>query len=155
MNSCHVLTMCSLCRKVERKLTSEWAFQNAQYHSTSMSPFRNVLALLSFRLQALTFPLPTGLVQVCSTIICGRNVTDSFCRRQNPTPLSSHPSASAPSPHLPAGGARDFSLKPGETLNIKFGGSSIKKKSEGVKVGGLGAGTGFLLPPPPPPAPRR
>lgn len=75
-------------------------------------------------------------------------------RRQTPPKITPE-GPSAPSPHLPAAGARDFSLKPGETLNIKIGGSSTKKtgaKPAGTAPG-FGAG-GFLLPPPPP-APRR
>ncbi|KAK4703200.1 adaptin ear-binding coat-associated protein 1/2, partial [Phenoliferia sp. Uapishka_3] len=75
-------------------------------------------------------------------------------RQTPPKALPSGPSA--PSPHLPATGSRDFSLKPGETLNIKLGGGSTTKKAAPKPVGAnpaFGAG-GFLLPPPPP-APRR
>ncbi|ORY55548.1 adaptin ear-binding coat-associated protein 1 NECAP-1 [Leucosporidium creatinivorum] len=76
-----------------------------------------------------------------------------WSKRQTPAPLDT---PAGPSPHLPKGPARDFSLKPGETLNIKIGGSSTKKKAaEGSLTGGAGLGAGgFLLPPPPPPAPR-
>ncbi|GAA6008568.1 hypothetical protein JCM11491_003351 [Sporobolomyces phaffii] len=84
-----------------------------------------------------------------------------WSKRQSPPKLSSAPGSSASSsstasPHLPAGGSRDFSLKEGETISIKLGGNSaIKKKptttSDSLAGGGLGA---FKLAPPPPPPPR-
>ncbi|KAM0788635.1 hypothetical protein ACM66B_006106 [Microbotryomycetes sp. NB124-2] len=85
-----------------------------------------------------------------------------WSKRQNPRAVSASPSAtSGPSPHLPQGGSRDFSLKPGETLNIKLGGASTKKKvNEGNLMGEVGpkgssgGGSSFLLPPPPPPPNR-
>ncbi|KAM0751579.1 adaptin ear-binding coat-associated protein 1 NECAP-1 [Meredithblackwellia eburnea MCA 4105] len=70
-----------------------------------------------------------------------------WSKRQTPRKTIAEGPA-APSPHLPAGGSRDFSLKPGETLNIKIGGNSTKKTGAKVETG-LGSG-GFLLPPPPP-----
>ena len=68
-------------------------------------------------------------------------------RRQTPAPLAL---ATGVSPHQPPPG-RDFSLKAGETLNIKIGGGSSTKKKATTTAS---TGTGFLLPPPPPPAPR-
>ncbi|GAA5894773.1 adaptin-ear-binding coat-associated family protein [Sporobolomyces salmoneus] len=86
-----------------------------------------------------------------------------WSKRQSPPKLSSastsssSSSSSTASPHLPPGGSRDFSLKEGETISIKLGGSSAIKKPKnadltgGVGGGGLGA---FKLAPPPPPPPR-
>ncbi|KAK4046525.1 hypothetical protein OIO90_006537 [Microbotryomycetes sp. JL221] len=84
-----------------------------------------------------------------------------WSKRQHPPAAlaSNETSSTGPSPHIPAGGSKDFSLKPGETLNIKIGGSSTKKKvSEGNLMGSdqtssIGGGS-FLLPPPPPPPTR-
>ncbi|KAK4046009.1 hypothetical protein OIV83_006444 [Microbotryomycetes sp. JL201] len=82
-----------------------------------------------------------------------------WSKRQNPPAVSnlSVSSSLGPSPHLPKGGSRDFSLKPGETLNIKLGGASTKKKAnEGNLMGSdtSAGGSSFLLPPPPPPPNR-
>ncbi|GAA6029964.1 hypothetical protein JCM8097_009191 [Rhodosporidiobolus ruineniae] len=81
-----------------------------------------------------------------------------WSKRQNPPKAlssSSDPSASSgPSPHLPAGGSRDFSLKEGETFSIRLGGASTKKKAPAPSAGGGGLG-GFKLAPPPPPPARR
>jgi len=74
-----------------------------------------------------------------------------WSKRQNPPKLAPE-EAQGPSPHLKPG--RDFSLKAGETLNIKIGGTSTKKKAPPGGTGpGLGGGA-FLLPPPPPPPAR-
>ncbi|BGP13209.1 hypothetical protein JCM10213_000212 [Rhodosporidiobolus nylandii] len=80
-----------------------------------------------------------------------------WSKRQNPPSLSSSvdPSASTgPSPHIPAGGSRDFSLKEGETFSIKLGGASTKKKAPAPSGGG-GAGLGAFKLAPPPPAPPK
>ncbi|GAA5850698.1 hypothetical protein JCM8547_009062 [Rhodosporidiobolus lusitaniae] len=83
-----------------------------------------------------------------------------WSKRQTPPSASSLSSSSSdpsattgPSPHLPPGGSRDFRLKAGETLSIKLGGQSVKKKAPSPGGGG-GAGLGAfkLAPPPPPPA---
>ncbi|GAA6062287.1 hypothetical protein JCM10212_004375 [Sporobolomyces blumeae] len=90
-----------------------------------------------------------------------------WSKRQNPPKLSATPTGSSASPHLPSGGSRDFSLKQGETIQIRLGGqSAIKKKNGdgganllggGSTGGGGGGGAGlgaFKLAPPPPPPPR-
>lgn len=63
--------------------------------------------------------------------------------------------ADGPSPHLPKEGAKDFSLKDGQTFSVKIpgaGGRKIRetstKSSSGAGLGG-GFGGGPLLPPPP------
>ncbi|GAA5826210.1 hypothetical protein JCM11251_007210 [Rhodosporidiobolus azoricus] len=79
-----------------------------------------------------------------------------WSKRQSPPKLlstSSDPSASkGPSPHLPQGQSRDFSLKEGETFSIRLGGTSTKKKAAPSPVGGAGLGAFKLAPPPPPPS---
>ncbi len=64
---------------------------------------------------------------------------------------------SGPSPHLPAGGKKDWTLKEGQTFAIKLPGGGGKKigregtassSSSAGGLGGFGAG-GPLLPPPP------
>ncbi|GAA5972596.1 hypothetical protein JCM21900_001332 [Sporobolomyces salmonicolor] len=82
-----------------------------------------------------------------------------WSKRQNPPKLTapaSSSSSSDTSPHLPSSGARDFSLKEGETISIKLGGASaIKKRPAGQGAGeGVGGLGGFKLAPPPPPPPR-
>ncbi|GAA5900945.1 hypothetical protein JCM5296_004936 [Sporobolomyces johnsonii] len=84
-----------------------------------------------------------------------------WTKRQNPPKLtaaasSSSSGTSSSSPHLPSGGARDFSLKEGETISIKLGGASaIKKKPAGQGAGGEASMlSGFKLAPPPPAPPR-
>ncbi|GAA6015611.1 hypothetical protein JCM10207_008143 [Rhodosporidiobolus poonsookiae] len=83
-----------------------------------------------------------------------------WSKRQTPAPLSSAATPSGPakpSPHLPPGGARDFSLKDGETFSIKLGGAGgvARKKAASPATGGGGAGLGaFKLAPPPPPPGR-
>ncbi|EPQ27933.1 uncharacterized protein PFL1_04677 [Pseudozyma flocculosa PF-1] len=72
---------------------------------------------------------------------------------------SSPSSAAEPSPHLPSGPKRDFSLKQGQTISVKIpGGGSGRKIAGGGGGGGTGSGTGPsllgggggpLLPPPP------
>ncbi|CAH7685301.1 adaptin ear-binding coat-associated protein 1 NECAP-1 [Phakopsora pachyrhizi] len=55
---------------------------------------------------------------------------------------------SGPSPHIPTGPKRDFSLKEGQTISISIGGrssGSLQKKKE------LNSSVPPLLPPPPPP----
>lgn len=115
---------------------------------------------------------PSRLSLLPSFLLHSRPLTNSLAlslsspdwsKRQSPPKLSSNPSSSSSSssssttsPHLPAGGSRDFSLKEGQTISIKLGGnSSIKKKatptSDLTGGGGLGA---FKLAPPPPPPPR-
>ncbi|TNY23928.1 adaptin ear-binding coat-associated protein 1 [Rhodotorula diobovata] len=81
-----------------------------------------------------------------------------WSKRQNPpkilaTPSSSSSSSSSPS-SAPAQPARDFSLKEGETISIKLGGMSTKKKAP-APGGGAGGGLGGFMLPPPPPAPPR
>ncbi|GAA5924052.1 adaptin-ear-binding coat-associated family protein [Sporobolomyces koalae] len=86
-----------------------------------------------------------------------------WAKRQSPPQLSavggtSSSGSTAASPHLPPGGARDFSLKEGETISIKIGGNSAIKKKQTADLtgsGGNGGGLGaFKLAPPPPPPPR-
>ncbi|GAA5931284.1 hypothetical protein JCM1841_003779 [Sporobolomyces salmonicolor] len=82
-----------------------------------------------------------------------------WSKRQNPPKLTapaSSSSSSGTSPHVPSSGARDFSLKEGETISIKLGGTSaIKKRPAGQGAGeGVGGLGGFKLAPPPPPPPR-
>ena len=81
-----------------------------------------------------------------------------WSKRQNPPalvpPSSSSSSSSSSAPAQPA---RDFSLKEGETISIKLGGLSTKKKAPapgGAGGGGGGGLGGFMLPPPPPAPPR-
>ncbi|GAA5912091.1 hypothetical protein JCM6882_002029 [Rhodosporidiobolus microsporus] len=83
-----------------------------------------------------------------------------WSKRQSPPKLlptsssSSSDSTGKPSPHLPAGGARDFSLKEGETFSIRLGGTSTKKKAPAPSAGGVGGLGAFKLAPPPPAPPR-
>ncbi|GAA5936849.1 hypothetical protein JCM3775_002724 [Rhodotorula graminis] len=81
-----------------------------------------------------------------------------WSKRQNPPKLlpTSSSSSSSSAPTQPS---RDFSLKEGETIAIKLGGLSTKKKAPATGAGaGGGAGGGglggFMLPPPPPAPPR-
>lgn len=89
-----------------------------------------------------------------------------WSKRQNPPKLvpesSSSRSTGSASSNLAASAqpSQDFSLKAGETISIKLGGVSTKKKvdpaatkSSGAGGGGGGLG-GFMLPPPPPAPPR-
>ena len=115
------------------------------------------------------------LLKTVQSTCGGHLVADGICRRQKPRPVASEstePTDSGPSPHLPGGKARDWSLKPGETFSIKIGGGGSSRKQGGATGGdgdllgsesqpakaqggsafGLGGG---LLPPPPPPAGRR
>ncbi|GAA5974152.1 hypothetical protein JCM11641_003468 [Rhodosporidiobolus odoratus] len=84
-----------------------------------------------------------------------------WSKRQNPpqtlaSSSSSDPSASSgPSPHIPAGGSRDFSLKAGETFAIRLGGASTKKKASPSPSLGAGGGLGAFKLAPPPPAPGK
>ncbi|KWU45653.1 adaptin ear-binding coat-associated protein 1 NECAP-1 [Rhodotorula sp. JG-1b] len=90
-----------------------------------------------------------------------------WSKRQNPPKLvpdsssSSRSTGSTSSTSAASAPSQDFSLKAGETISIKLGGVSTKKKvdpaaaattkSSGAGGGGLG---GFMLPPPPPAPPR-
>ncbi|SCV72794.1 BQ2448_4331 [Microbotryum intermedium] len=79
-----------------------------------------------------------------------------WSKRQTP-PKAPSPttSTSSQSSTAPTALSKDFSLKEGEVLSIKFGGISTKKKATTTNESGLGGGGGFLLPPPPPPPGRR
>ncbi|SGZ05970.1 BQ5605_C031g10905 [Microbotryum silenes-dioicae] len=79
-----------------------------------------------------------------------------WSKRQTPPQLASPTTSSDTSSKAPKAPSKDFSLKEGEVLSIKFGGLSTKKKATANENGlGLGGGGGFLLPPPPPPPSRR
>lgn len=65
-----------------------------------------------------------------------------------------------PSPHIPSGPRRDFSLKEGQTISISFGGgskSSSSSQSSQKKSSSSAANSDALVPPllPPPPPPSR
>lgn len=74
-------------------------------------------------------------------------------RQQTPTQREKDAPA-GPSPHMPADGkARDFSLKPGESIGaISFGGQKPKTTSSSLLGSGSSSGGGSILLPPPPSA---
>lgn len=79
-----------------------------------------------------------------------------WTKRQSPPKLvpeapTSSSSATSSAPTQPS---RDFSLKAGETISIKLGGMSTKKKTDKPANGAGGGLGGFMLPPPPPPPSR-
>ncbi|BGP53165.1 hypothetical protein JCM8202_003680 [Rhodotorula sphaerocarpa] len=67
---------------------------------------------------------------------------------------STSSSSSSNSTARPPAPSQDFSLKAGETISIKLGGTSTKKRAE-PPAGGGGGGLGSFMLPPPPPAPPR
>ncbi|GAA5979217.1 hypothetical protein JCM10908_002842 [Rhodotorula pacifica] len=81
-----------------------------------------------------------------------------WSKRQNPPKLvpelPSSSSSSSTSSSASAQPSQDFSLKAGETISIKLGGLSTKKKADPAKSAGGGGLGGFMLPPPPPAPPR-
>ncbi|BGO88870.1 hypothetical protein NBRC10512_002226 [Rhodotorula toruloides] len=81
-----------------------------------------------------------------------------WTKRQTPPKLvpdaPSSSSSSSSTPSAPAQPSRDFSLKAGETISIKLGGMSTKKKADKPANGAGGGLGGFMLPPPPPPPSR-
>ncbi|POV97824.1 hypothetical protein PSHT_14363 [Puccinia striiformis] len=64
-----------------------------------------------------------------------------------------------PSPHIPSGPKRDFSLKEGQTISISFGGgTSNRSSSSSLKKSSGSTASDSLVPPllpPPPPPPRK
>ncbi|GAA5965723.1 hypothetical protein JCM8115_000898 [Rhodotorula mucilaginosa] len=96
-----------------------------------------------------------------------RTSSGDWSKRQNPPKLvpeapSSRSTGSASSSSAALVPSQDFTLKAGETISIKLGGVSTKKKVDPAasKTGGAGGGLGggglggFMLPPPPPAPPR-
>ncbi|GAA5876860.1 hypothetical protein JCM3774_000794 [Rhodotorula dairenensis] len=85
-----------------------------------------------------------------------------WSKRQNPPRLAPEPSSSSTKSGASASAtaahpAQDFSLKAGETISIKLGGLSTKKKAAPAPSSATGPGGGlggFMLPPPPPAPPR-
>jgi len=76
----------------------------------------------------------------------------------NPISPTEDSDPNTPSPHLPAGPKKDYSLQPGQTFSIniphgvkKAGGSGILRSGGG----GSGGGGGFPLLPPPPSANKK
>lgn len=84
-----------------------------------------------------------------------------WTKRQRVTTKQKDDMDQGPSPHLPAGPKRDFSLKEGQTISISFGGAAGKKNKPGSSSNSLthnltssSTSDNFvppLLPPPPPP----
>ncbi|GAA95542.1 uncharacterized protein L969DRAFT_85234 [Mixia osmundae IAM 14324] len=72
-------------------------------------------------------------------------------KRQTTPVASAEDDRTKPSPHLPAGGPKDYSLNAPVTINIGKLGKRPVGSATAASIGGLGAG----LLPPPPPAPRR
>ncbi|BGP00860.1 DUF1681 domain-containing protein [Rhodotorula toruloides] len=79
-----------------------------------------------------------------------------WTKRQTPPKLvpDAPSSSSSSTPSAPVQPSRDFSLKAGETISIKLGGMSTKRKADKPANGAGGGLGGFMLPPPPPPPSR-
>ncbi|KAF8077776.1 adaptin ear-binding coat-associated protein 1 [Lyophyllum atratum] len=77
------------------------------------------------------------------------------------TTLNPEPSSDEPSPHVPAGPKKDYSLKEGQTFSIAIPGRNKLPTggnllgSGGISTSGLSSGGGVPLLPPPPSAPRK
>ncbi|KZV96195.1 adaptin ear-binding coat-associated protein 1 NECAP-1 [Exidia glandulosa HHB12029] len=86
---------------------------------------------------------------------------DNRTRRQARLDAPAEAPATGPSPHLPGGAAKDFTLKEGQTFTVHIPGKTPglpSSKSSGAStslLGGESASAGIPLLPPPPSAPRR
>ncbi|GJE87130.1 adaptin-ear-binding coat-associated protein [Phanerochaete sordida] len=90
-----------------------------------------------------------------------QDYTKRWRNMQNPET----PESEKPSPHIPAGPKKDYSLKDGQTFSISIPGRAKANNTPGATSDLLGSGSAAsssgnglgvpLLPPPPPGAPRR
>ncbi|CAD6568871.1 MAG: hypothetical protein CYPHOPRED_002916 [Cyphobasidiales sp. Tagirdzhanova-0007] len=67
----------------------------------------------------------------------------------DPTESDSSSSSTPSSPHIPSGPKRDFSLKEGQTINVKLGSMSGTGKKSNMRSEPPGGGIPLLAPPPP------
>ena len=89
-----------------------------------------------------------------------RLVYDNSRARRWKARLNPETSEDEPSPHLPAGPKKDYSLKEGQTFSIAIpgrakAGSGANLLSSGVALLGESKGGGIPLLPPPPSAPKK